>query len=87
MWTLLGERDQPGPKLGQCFLPTVGLGDCTAAQENIGAAAAWCHPFGWMWKCTGALQLCLAITPIPCGMRVQHSRLGVGAEGAFPYSV
>lgn len=57
---------------GRCFLPTasVGLGDCTAAQENIWAPPASCCPFGWIWKCTGALQLtvCL-ISPITCEIR------------------
>lgn len=70
-WTLLGEREQPGPKL-RPMLPShsVGLGDCTAAQENIWAPSALCHPFGWIWKCTGALQLtvCL-ISPVTCEIR------------------
>lgn len=57
---------------GRCFLPTagVGLGDCTAAQENIWAPSASCHPLGWVWKCTGALQLPVRlIAPVSCEIR------------------
>lgn len=77
-WTPLGERHSLAQSWGQRFLSTagVGLGDCTAAQENLWAPSAWCHAFGWSWKRPGALQLLCLITAIPCEMRVQHSSSG-----------
>lgn len=51
-WFLLLEKGSSlAQSWGQHFLSIagVGLGDCTAAQENIWAPSAWCHPFGWMW--------------------------------------
>lgn len=37
VWIVLGERQSLAQSWGQRFLPTagVGLGDCTAAQENL----------------------------------------------------